>query len=407
MPVYEYRAYDVAGSVVTGIIDAGTPKEARTKLRRQNIFVTKVEEAREGVSLTTEVKVSKLFKRVRRQDVVVMTRQLATLIRSGMPLVQSLTAISEQLEGQPMQRVVYSVRERVNAGEPLADALEQHPRLFNDLYVNMVRAGEAAGALETILSRLASYLEDAHRQRSKVMASMIYPALMLVVGTGVLAFLMAFVVPRLTQIFEEMGRDLPMLTQVLISISRFFGSWRFALFLLVVIAAIVVIRLNTRRGRGRYLLDRLRLRIPVAGALLRKLAVSRFARTLGTLLAGGIPVLRSLDIVQSVMGNAVMAQAVGEARERIGEGASLSDELRKSQEFPPIVVHMVAVGEASGSLEEMLLNIAETYDTEVEIATNKLISLLEPLMIVIMGVLVGFIVLSVLLPIFEMNRFAQ
>jgi len=299
------------------------------------------------------------------------------------------------------------VRERVNAGEPLADALEHHPRLFNDLYVNMVRAGEAAGALETILGRLASYLEAAHRQRSKVMASMIYPALMLVVGTGVLVFLMSFVVPRLTQIFEEMGRDLPALTRVLIGISSFFASWRFAVFLVVLVVAIVVVRVNTRRGRGRYLLDRMRLRIPVAGALLRKLAVARFARTLGTLLAGGIPVLRSLDIVQSVMGNAVMAQAVGEARERIGEGASMSDELRKSQEFPPIVVHMVAVGEASGSLEEMLLNIAETYDTEVEIATNKLISLLEPLMIVVMGVLVGFIVLSVLLPIFEMNKFAQ
>ncbi len=407
MPVYEYRAYDVAGSVVTGIIDAGTPKEARTKLRHQNIFVTKVEEAREGVSLTAEVKVSKLIRRVRRQDIVVMTRQLATLIRSGMPLLQALTAISEQLEGYPMQRVVYSVRERVNAGEPLADALEHHPRLFNDLYVNMVRAGEAAGALETILGRLASYLEAAHRQRSKVMASMIYPALMLVVGTGVLVFLMSFVVPRLTQIFEEMGRDLPALTRVLIGISSFFASWRFAVFLVVLVVAIVVVRVNTRRGRGRYLLDRMRLRIPVAGALLRKLAVARFARTLGTLLAGGIPVLRSLDIVQSVMGNAVMAQAVGEARERIGEGASMSDELRKSQEFPPIVVHMVAVGEASGSLEEMLLNIAETYDTEVEIATNKLISLLEPLMIVVMGVLVGFIVLSVLLPIFEMNKFAQ
>jgi len=407
MPVYEYRAYDVAGSVVTGIIDAGTPKEARTKLRHQNIFVTKVEEAREGVSLTAEVKVSRLIRRVRRQDIVVMTRQLATLIRSGMPLLQALTAISEQLEGYPMQRVVYSVRERVNAGEPLADALEHHPRLFNDLYVNMVRAGEAAGALETILGRLASYLEAAHRQRSKVMASMIYPALMLVVGTGVLVFLMSFVVPRLTQIFEEMGRDLPALTRVLIGISSFFASWRFAVFLVVLVVAIVVVRVNTRRGRGRYLLDRMRLRIPVAGALLRKLAVARFARTLGTLLAGGIPVLRSLDIVQSVMGNAVMAQAVGEARERIGEGASMSDELRKSQEFPPIVVHMVAVGEASGSLEEMLLNIAETYDTEVEIATNKLISLLEPLMIVVMGVLVGFIVLSVLLPIFEMNKFAQ
>ncbi len=407
MPVYEYKAYDASGSAVSGIIDAGTPKEARAKLRRQNVFVTKVQEAGEGISITAEVKVSKLIRRVRRQDVVVMTRQLATLIKSGMPLVQALTAICEQLEGHPMQRVVYAIRERVNAGQPLADALEQHPKLFNELYVNMVRAGEAAGALETILVRLAEYTEAMQKQRSKIISSLIYPALMVVVGSGVLIFLMSFVVPRLTQIFSEMGRDLPVMTRMLISVSGFCASWRFVVFLAALIAAIVVIRLNTRAGRGRYLLDRLRLKLPVAGTLIRKLAVARFARTLGTLLAGGIPVLRALEIVQGVVGNAVIAQALGEARERVGEGAAISDELRKSHEFPPIVVHMVAVGEASGSLEEMLFNVADTYDNEVKTATNSLIALLEPLMIVLMGLVVGFIVLSILLPIFEMNKFAR
>lgn len=407
MPVYAYKAYDASGAAVSGIIDADTPKEARAKLRRQSIFVTKVDEAGEGVSLTSEVKVARLWRRVRRQDVVVMTRQLATLVRSGMPIVQALTAISEQLEGHAMQRVVYGVRERVNAGEPLADALEQHPKLFNELYVNLVRAGEAAGALETILGRLADYMEAVQKQRSKVLSSMIYPALMIVVGSGVLLFLMTFVVPRLTQVFEEMGQDLPVMTQILIAVSGFLGSWRFLVLIAVVIALVVVVRLNTRSGRGRFLLDRLRLRVPVAGGLARKIAVSRFARTLGTLLAGGIPVLKALDIVQGVIGNAVLGQAIAEARQRIGEGASMSDELRKSQEFPPIVVHMVAVGEASGSLEEMLLNVADTYDNEVEVATNSLIALIEPLMIVLMGLVVGFIVLSILLPIFEMNRFAR
>jgi len=407
MPVYAYKAYNASGAAVSGIIDADTPKEARAKLRRQSIFVTKVDEAGEGVSLTSEVKVARLWRRVRRQDVVVMTRQLATLVRSGMPIVQALTAISEQLEGHAMQRIVYGVRERVNAGEPLADALEQHPKLFNELYVNLVRAGEAAGALESILGRLADYMEALQKQRSKVLSSMIYPALMIVVGSGVLLFLMTFVVPRLTQVFEEMGQDLPVMTQILIAVSGFLGSWRFLVLIAVVIALAVVVRLNTRSGRGRFLLDRLRLRLPVAGGLARKIAVSRFARTLGTLLAGGIPVLKALDIVQGVIGNAVIGQAIAEARERIGEGASMSDELRKSQEFPPIVVHMVAVGEASGSLEEMLLNVADTYDNEVEVATNSLIALLEPLMIVLMGLVVGFIVLSILLPIFEMNRFAR
>ncbi|MBN1916396.1 MAG: type II secretion system inner membrane protein GspF [Verrucomicrobia bacterium] len=407
MPVYEYKAYDAAGAAVSGIIDADTPKDARAKLRRQNVFVTKVEEAGEGVSLTSEVKVSRLWRRVRRQDVVVMTRQLATLVRSGMPLIQALTAISEQLEGYPMQRIVYSVREQVNAGEPLADALEQHPKLFNELYVNLVRAGEAAGVLETVLVRLADYMEAVQKQRSKVLSSMIYPALMVVVGSGVLLFLMTFVVPRLTQIFTEMGQNLPVATQILIAISGFLGSWRFLVLIAVVVALVVIVRFNTRTGRGRLLLDRLRLRVPVAGSLARKIAVSRFARTFGTLLAGGIQVLKALEIVQGVIGNAVISQAISEARERIGEGASISDELRRSQEFPPIVVHMVAVGEASGSLEEMLLNVADTYDNEVEIATNSLIALIEPLMIVLMGLIVGFIVLSILLPIFEMNRFAR
>jgi general secretion pathway protein F len=407
MPVYEYKAYDGSGKVVTGIIDAGTPKEARARLRRQNVFVTKVQEASEGVALTAEVKVSRLVRRIRRQDVVVLTRQMATLIKSGMPLVQTLTAISEQLEGHPMQRIVYRVRERVNAGQPLADALEQHRKLFNDLYVNMVRAGEAAGALETILVRLADDLEATQRQRTKIISSMIYPTIMVVVGSGVLIFLMTFVVPRLTQIFSEMGQNLPLITRILIGISAFFASWRFAVLLVVLIAAIVVVRLNTRSGRGRYVLDRFRLGLPVAGSLVRKLAVARFARTLGTLLAGGIPLLRALEIVRGVVGNAVIGEAVGEARERIAEGAAISDELRKSQEFPPIVVHMVATGEASGNLEEMLFNVADTYDNEVETATNGLIALLEPLMIVLMGVVVGFIVLSILLPIFEMNKFAR
>ncbi len=407
MPVYEYKAYDAAGKTVSGIIDADTPKEARAKLKRQDVFVTKVKEAGEAVSLTAEVKLAKLVRRVRRQDVVVMTRQLATLIKSGMPLVQTLTAISEQLEGHPMQRIVYALRECVNAGEPLADALSEHPKLFSDLYVNMVRAGEAAGALELIFAQLADYMETTQKQRTKIISSLIYPALMVVVGSGVLIFLMAFVVPRLTQVFTEMDRHLPAMTRTLISISAFFASWRFLVFLAVLAAAIVAVRLNTRTGRGRMLLHRLRLKLPIAGGLVRKLAVARFARTLGTLLAGGIPVLRALEIVEGVVGNAVIARAVGDVRARVAEGATMSDELRTTREFPPIVVHMLAVGEASGNLEEMLANVAETYDNEVETATNSLIALLEPLMIVLMGLVVGFIVLAILLPIFQMNQFAR
>jgi len=407
MPVYEYKALDQEGKSVSSIIDADSPKDARQKLRAQNLFVSELSESKDEISISDEVKLKRVFRRTKLKDVATTTRQLATLIRSGMPLVQSLTAIIEQLQGHPMQRVMYLVREKVNSGSTLGEALEEHPKQFSNLYVNLVRAGESAGALEMVLARLADYLEESQRQRSKIVSAMVYPMLMVVVGTAVLGFLMVYVVPKLTQIFESMERSLPTPTLILKTVSSFVGSYKMLIIIAVITAAIVGLRFYIRTKKGRYIYDTFKLKIPLIGSLVKKICIARFARTLSTLLSGGIPLLRSMEIVRGVVGNEVLAEVVEKSREGITKGRPISEEFRRSNQYPPIVVHMISVGELSGNLEEMLTNVAESYENEVEAATNSLISLLEPLMIIVMGLIVGFIVLSILLPIFEMNNFAR
>ena len=407
MPVYEYKALDENGKHISGILDADSPKDARQKLRAQQLYVTDLVESKEDISISDEVKLKRVFRRTRFKDIASVTRQLATLIRSGMPLVQSLSAIIEQLQGHPMQRVMYLVREKVNSGSSFGDALDDHPKQFSDLYVNLVRAGESAGALEMVLGRLADYLEETQRQRNKIVSAMVYPLLMVLVGASVLGFLMVYVVPKLTRIFTSMGRSLPVPTLILTQISSFIGSYKMLIIIAVVVAAIVGLRLYIRTAKGRYIYDTFKLRVPIIGSLSRKICIARFARTLSTLLSGGIPLMRSMEIVRGVVGNEVLAGVVERSRGSIGEGRPISEEFRKSKQYPPIVVHMISVGELSGNLEEMLSNVAEAYENEVETATNSLISLVEPLMIIVMGLIVGFIVMSILLPIFEMNSFAR
>lgn len=406
MAVYEYKALDASGNSVSGIVDADTAKEARQKLRMQNLYTTSVAEAEAAVTLTTEVKVRQVFKRIKRKDIAGTTRQLATLLRSGMPLVQSLSAITEQLEGHPLQKVVLEIREKVNSGASFADALADHPRLFSDLYVGMVRAGESAGALETILQRLADYLEKSEKQRNRIRSVMVYPVVMVFVGGAVLTFLMTYVVPTLTRLFVEMGRDLPLPTRILIGISSFVKSYKMLVVLAGLAAGVVALKLHIQKERGRFRYDSFRLKLPVLGPLVRKSCMVRFARTLGTLVAGGVPLLQAMEIVRDVVGNAVIGKVLDEAKENIARGQTIADPLKESRQFPPIVTHMIAVGEASGNLEEMLFNVAEAYEDEVETAISGLTSLLEPIIIIIMGVIVGFIVLSILLPIFDMNKLA-
>ena len=409
MPVYAYKGLNPGGRTVGGIIDADSPKGARAKLRRSGIYPIDVSEERAGravVTAKTSFELGGLFERVTPQDLALMTRQLSTLVGAGLPLVECLSALIDQVDNSRQKRILSQVREKVVEGGTLADALKAHPRIFNDLYVNMVRAGEASGALEVVLVRLAEYTERSAELRGKVRSALTYPVLMAFVGGGILLFLLSYVVPKLTRIFQDTHAALPAITVVLLAISGFAQKYWWLIIALVLIAVIGV-RLSMRTPQGRLRFDRSVLRIPYFGKLVRKVALARFARTLSTLLEGGIPLLQSLDIVKNIVNNMVLRDAIEAGRDSIREGHSIADPLKKSGVFPPLLVHMVAVGEKSGELEQMLGRAADAYDNEVEASVNALSSVMEPMIVVFMGAIVLFIVMAVMLPIFELNQLVR
>ncbi len=409
MPVYAYKGLNDSGRNVSGIVDADTPKTARQKLRGQGIFPTGITEERQsetGKTVSTATSrgdVGAYFDRITPQDLALMTRQLATLVGAGLPLVDCLGALIEQVENGRQKRILSQVREHVVEGGNLADAMRMHPQVFGDLYVNMVRAGEASGALDIVLVRLADYTERAAALRSKVRSAMTYPLVMGLLSLGILLFLLSYVVPKVTKIFEETQQELPGITVVLLSISDFTAQYWW----LIIIGGLVFFIaarawVGTPKGRLRF--DDWKLKIPYFGKVVKKVALARFARTLSTLLDGGIPLLQSLDIVKHVVSNSVLMNAIESGRDSIREGQSVAEPLRKSGHFPPLLVHMIAVGERSGELEQMLSRAADAYDNEVEASVNALTSIMEPLLVVFMGGLVAFIVIAILLPIFELNQ---
>jgi general secretion pathway protein F len=407
MPVYAYKGLDARGKTTSGLRDAESPRVLRRVLRKEGVFVTDLAEQAErvvsGKGLRREVDIKGFFDRVRPQDVAVLTRQLATLTKAGIPLAEALSAMVEQASSPKLQRALADVRTRVNEGTSLADAMGEHPKVFTDLYVNMVRAGESAGNLDEVLARLADFLDNQVKLRGKVQGALVYPIIMAVIGTLITAMLMVFVVPKITEIFDDMGKALPWYTQLLIFVSRFTGSYWW-LIAIVVGGGIYGFRRwkSTPKGKARW--DRFVLRLWVIGPLLRMVAISRFARTLGTLLASGVPLLKALDIVKHLLDNDVLVKTVEDARVAIREGESIASQLAKSGQFPPVVTRMIAVGERAGQLEGMLANVADAYEAEVELKISRLTTLMEPLMILMMGGIVGFIVLSILMPILEMNE---
>jgi len=402
MPVFEYKALTEAGKTVTGIIDADSDREARSKLRKKSVYATDLKVSEEGISLKSDLTLSKLLRRFSLKDLAVTTRQLSTLIKAGIPVIQALTAIIDQLEASPLRKIIIQVKETVNSGGTLADALAEHPRAFSELYVNMVRAGESAGALELILGRLADYNEKSLALRNKVRAALVYPIAMSVIGTLVVVFLMVKIVPTMVNIFIDIEQSLPAPTRALIAISNFLQSYWWVLLLVFMLLYFLKRRIGAT-ARGKYFFDKVKLNLPLLGQTARKMAVSRFTRTLSILTASGIPILRALDIVRKVVNNAVLADAIEKSREAVRHGDSIAEPLRRSKVFPPIVIHMIAIGEASGKLEEMLTSVAESYDSEVDATVSGLTALIEPIMIIVMGAIVMFIVLSIMLPIFQMN----
>ncbi len=407
MPVFEYKALTASGKAVQGLKEAESPKALRLVLKRDGVFLTEVlGEQQQQAQARRDVNVRRWVEgRVSAEDLAVMTRQLAVLIHAGIPLVESLAALVEQVEHERLKRVVSDVRQRVNEGSSLADALAAHPGVFTGLFNNMIRAGESSGALDVVLVRLADFTEAQARLRSKIIGTMIYPAAMLVIGTLVLAALFTVVIPKITKIFEDTKAVLPWTTRALIAFSTFMARSWWAVLILAGLAAWGFVRWKaTGAGRARW--DRFKLKVPVFGRLIRTIAIGRFSRTLATLLKSGVPLLAAMDIVKNVVGNVRLAEVIEQARVSIQEGETIAAPLKRSGEFPPLVHHMVAVGEKTGSLEEMLANVADAYEDQVETTVAALTSLLEPFMIVGMGVVVAFIVFSILMPILQINSLA-
>lgn len=408
MPVFEYRGLSATGKQVTGLLEADSSKSLRTQLRKTDVFLTDVlgqSEARTGrkTAADREVQLGRMFRgRVSSEDVAIITRQLSTLLHAGVTLVESLAALVDQTEKDRMKRALSDVKQRVNEGSSLADALGQHPRIFGNLYVNMVRAGEASGALDAVLARLADFTEGQAKLKQKLVGTLIYPAIMTVIGGGILVMLMTVVVPKVTRIFETMQATLPWTTRLLIFASNLLSGWWWLLLPLLV-GSVVGVMAWIRSPTGRPLFDAWVLKLPVAGTLLRMLLVSRFSRTLATLLKAGVPMLTAMDITKNVVTNTVLAGVVEDARDAIREGESIAGPLKRSGQFPPLVYHMVAVGERSGQLEEMLLNVADSYENQVNVRLGALTALLEPLIIVAMGAIIAFVAFSILMPILQLN----
>jgi general secretion pathway protein F len=408
MPVFEYTALNDKGKKLKGIIDAQSTAAARQKLRDSNIYLIDLQEssgAKKSISLKQPL--GGLFGKVGSREVTVMTRQLATLLGAGLPLVQSLTTLIAQTSHPQLKTILSRVREEVNEGNSFSQTMTHYPQVFPAFYLNMVRAGEASGTLHLVLERLADFSEKQQALKGRVQAALAYPLFMFLIGSVVLFFLVTFVVPNVTRIFDEMHQTLPLITILLIGVSRFLETFWWVIVAGLIGAFVALKYFLSKTQKGRTLLDRTLLALPVIGQMNRKMAVARFSRTLGTLLESGVPLLASLEIVRNIVGNSIISAAIQKAGHDVREGQNLSAPLARSGLFPTIAVEMISVGEQSGNLEPMLYRIAEAYEKEVESNITMLTSLLEPIMILVMGLAVGFIVVSILLPIFEMNQLVR
>jgi general secretion pathway protein F len=407
MAVYQFKGVTTEGKNVNGIRNADSVRTLQGILRKEGIFPTEIsQQADERAKAAGEIDIKRFTRRVSTRELAVVTRQLATLLHAGVTLVESLTAIVDQTENESLKLVLSQVKQRVNEGASLADAMGQHPRVFPELYCNMIRAGETSGALDVVLTRLADFTESQARLRSKIIGALTYPAIMVLVGLGIMGILLVAVIPQITKIFEDRKAVLPLPTKILLGTANFITGYWWLILTVLVLSVFALIRyVKTDRGRAKW--DRFKLDMPIVGKLLRMLAISRFSKTLSTLLKSGVPLLGAMGIVRNIVNNRILAEAIDDARTSIKEGESIAAPLKRSGEFPPLVIHMIAVGERSGQLEEMLNNVAESYQEQAETRINALMTLLEPLMIVMMGGAVGFMVVSILLPIMQLNEFAR
>ncbi len=397
MPIFIYKAKNRSGRKIKGDLDAPSLDMAENLLKRRGLTDIKVKPKPKDILEGTF-----LEGRVSSRDMVIFSRQFATMINSGVPILQSLQVMCEQTENKVLRRKLYEVKNDIEGGASLYEGLSKHKDVFDDLYTNMVDAGETGGVLDVVLDRLAQYIEKAAKLKSKVKSAMIYPGVIITVAVGVIAIILIFVIPTFEQMFADFGGALPLPTQIVINLSQFVtGNYLYIIFALV--AAFIAFKFFYRWERGKILVDHWILFVPVFGPLLRKVAVARFSRTLSTMISSGVPILSALDIVSRTSGNKTVELGVLEAKKSISEGQTLAEPLDETGIFPPMVIHMISIGETTGALDNMLGKVADFYDDEVDVAVETLTSLMEPIMIVVLGVIVGGLVVSMYLPIFQIG----
>ncbi len=396
--VFQWSGKTTRGVIESGEITAATKEEVQAQLRRKNITPTLITEKKAGKKLFGGFGEGK----VNDKDIVVFTRQFSTMIDAGLPLVQALDILSTQVENKTLARVLGEIKENVEAGSTYADALKKHPRVFSELYANMVAAGEAGGILDTILNRLAAYIEKAMKLKKKVKGAMVYPIVVSTVAIAAIAIIMIFVVPTFEKMFAQLGGTLPLPTQMIISLSKFLAGIGGILTGGAIVGIVVALKQFRRTEKGTHITDRILLKLPIFGVLLNKVAVAKFTRTLGTLVSSGVPILDGLEITAKTSGNKVIEYAIMEVRKQVTGGKTLAEPLTKAKVFPPMVTHMISVGESTGALDTMLNKIADFYDDEVDAAVNALTSMMEPMLMVFLGGSVGFIVVAMYLPIFKL-----
>ena len=397
MPVFAYRGRTRAGQVVLGQMEANSLEAVVAQLRQQRVMATSVRAKPKAIQL----KLPGFGGRVKDKELAVFTRQIATMIDAGLPLVQCLEVLATQQPNKRFKQTLTEIRENVEGGSTFAAALKRHPTIFTTLYANMVEAGEAGGLLDTILNRLAVYIEKAMALRRKIKGALIYPSTIVTVAIAVVIFLLVFVIPTFKALFKGFGAALPLPTRVVLELSRIVRE-HILVGLGVLVLAILILRFYYKTDKGERIVDAILLRAPVFGQLIRKVAVAKFTRTLGTLVSSGIPILDGLDITAKTAGNRVVEEAVLKTRASIAEGKTIAEPLKASGVFPPMVVQMISVGEQTGELDSMLAKIADFYDAEVDQAVANLTALLEPLLMVFLGVVVGGVIIAMYLPIFKL-----
>lgn len=394
-------AKNVSGKTIEGVVDAPAQRFASDKLRGQKLTVLSLNEVKAGGD-SFLAKINPFKGGVGSKDLVIFSRQLATLVSAGVPIVQGLNILIEQIQSLVFRRIISCIRSDIESGVTIADAMKKHPKAFEELYVSMIRAGETGGVLDAILERLSSYLEATEELKGKVKGALVYPLVISGVAGAVTLFLLIFVIPTFKSVFASFGGELPLPTQLLLSVSNFLRQYFLGLLMLPVMF-LLGIKQWYKTEKGCYAIDSLLIRLPSIGNLLKKVAVSKFTRTLGTLIKSGVPILQALDTVAKTSGNRVVEAAIMRARESIREGEKIADPLKASGIFPPMVIQMISVGEETGNLESMLTKIADFYDQEVDTAVKAMTSLIEPVIICVMGVVIGSIVICMFLPIFKMS----